>query len=137
MPGKRSGRNKVQRFFCPYCQERLWRLGGTKHHLLLPGIGKNQQNLTNDSKYDEKASEEKISVDPDQWIEEFFCSEHSKLWMLVRKTPHNRLIAVLASNADWQKSAGSPIVDSSSCSASEFTVRMSRRADIRLSRPNQ
>ncbi len=132
MPGKRSSRKKTEQFFCPYCEKRLWRLGGSKHHLLLASSSIDKQNLQLSSKSFKEASEKSACLDPDQWIEEFFCSEHSNLWMLVYRTIHNRLTSVVASKADWQCSTGNPPIDLISSSVSEFSVRMSRRADMRL-----
>jgi hypothetical protein len=132
MPGKRSNRDKVQHFFCPYCEERLWRLGGSKYHLYLPSTSSTQQALQSKSKWIGGSVENKTDVDPNKWIEAFFCRKHSKLWMLVSRTSHDRLVAVLASKTTWQHSTMPPPIDCSSSSVSEFTLRMSRRADIRL-----
>jgi hypothetical protein len=132
MPGKRSNRSKIEQFFCPYCEKRLWRLGGSKHYIFLANVSNPLQSLQNPSNLPRKALEEDACIDRNQWIEEFFCSEHSKLWMLVCRTTHNRLTAVLASKTDWQRSTGTPPINFSNPSVSEFTIRMSRRADVRL-----
>jgi competence CoiA-like predicted nuclease len=131
MPGKRSSRKKVQRFFCPYCQERLWRLGGSKHHLLLPSTKNTQQNLHRNSQRLGKASEKTTDIDPNQWIEEFFCNEHSKVWMLVSRATHDHLTAALATQTDWQRAAVTSPIHSSHGSASKFTIRASRRTEPR------
>jgi hypothetical protein len=136
MPGKRSNRKKIEKFFCPYCEQRLWRLGGPKHYLCLTNASNTQQNSQEPSKPLREELNKSACIDPNQWIEEFFCSEHSKLWMLVCRTTHNRLIAVLASKTDWQRSTGTPCIDFPNPSASEFSIRMSRRADVRLRRRN-
>jgi hypothetical protein len=136
MPGKRSSRKKVEQFFCPYCERRLWRLGGSKHHLFLGSISKTQQDLQTPSNLPRKRSEKNADIDPNQWIEEFFCGEHGRLWMLVCRTTHDRLTAVPASKTDWQRSTGTPSMDFTNPSVSEFSIRMSRRADIRLKRRN-
>jgi hypothetical protein len=136
MPGKRSNRSKIEQFFCPYCEKRLWRLGGSKHYLFLANVSNTPQSSQNSSKSPREVLEEDARIDPDQWIEEFFCGEHSKLWMLVCRTTDNRLIAVLASKADWQRSTRTPCIDFPNPSVSEFSIRMSRRADVRLRRRN-
>jgi hypothetical protein len=132
MPGKRSNRSKIEQFFCPYCEKRLWRLGGSKHYLFFANVSNTQQSLQNPSKPTREALEKGARIDPNQWIEEFFCGEHSKLWMLVCRTTHNRLTAVLASETDWQRSTGTPPIGFPNPSVSEFSIRMSRRADVRL-----
>jgi hypothetical protein len=136
MPGKRSNRNKIEKFFCPYCEKRLWRLGGPKHYLFLASVNNTRKNSQPPSKPPRVALEKSDCIDPNQWIEEFFCDEHSKLWMLVYRTTHNRLTAALASKTDWQRSTGTPSLDFDNPSVSEFSIRMSRRADVRLRRRN-
>jgi hypothetical protein len=136
MPGKRSNRKKVEQFFCPYCEKRLWRLGGSKHHLFLASVSDTQHDLQTPSKLPRKRLEKNACLDPNQWIEAFFCGQHSRLWMLVCRTTYDRLTAVLASKTDWQRSTGTPSMDFTNPSASEFSIRMSRRADVQLRRRN-
>jgi hypothetical protein len=136
MPGKRSNRSKVQHFFCPYCVERLWRLGSSKYHLRLPSPNNAPPKLKNKPNGAGGSVEQMTGIDPNKWLEAFFCSEHGKLWMLVRKIDDRNLLAAsLASKADWQRSTGTPLMDSVNSSVSEFTMRMSRRADVRLRHP--
>jgi hypothetical protein len=135
MPGKRSSRKKVEQFFCPYCEKRLWRLGGSKHNLFLGSSRPSQQNLQNPST-SSTALDKTACIDPNQWLEAFFCSEHSKLWMLVCRTTYNRLAAVLASNTDWQRSTTIPPIDVPNPSVREFSIGMSRRADMRPRQQN-
>jgi hypothetical protein len=133
MPGKRSSRKKIEQFFCPYCEKRLWRLGGSKHNLFL-GSSSSQQSLQNPST-SSKALEKTACIDPNQWIEAFFCSEHSKLWMLVLRTTYDRLTAVLASNADWRQcSTGIPPIDVPNPSARKSSTRVSRRTDVQAAK---
>lgn len=121
MPGKRSSRKKIEHFFCPYCEKRLWRLGGSKHNLFLgSSSSSSRQNLQNPST-PSKVFERSACIDSNQWIEAFFCREHNKLWMLVCRTTHNRLTAVLASNTDWQRSTGISPVDVPNPSVSKFS----------------
>jgi hypothetical protein len=132
MPGKRSNRNKIHNFLCPSCQCRLWRLGNTKHHLFYTGANEIKQNLQISSKKAGMLSVQGDYVDPSKWIEEFFCQSHGKMWLLVSKNTNDCLVSRLATPADWQRSTGTRQPELSNPTVSEYTQRMSRRADIRL-----
>jgi hypothetical protein len=132
MPGKRSSRSKIHNFLCPSCQCRLWRLGNTKHHLFYTGVSEIKQNLQISKKKADMISRQGAYVDPTQWIEEFFCSQHGKMWLLVSKTANDQLISKPATPSDWQRSTGTLRPELSNPTVSEYTQRMSRRADIRL-----
>ena len=45
MPNKRSKRKKSQQFDCIYCQQRLWRLGSSKHYLFYTEASEIKQRL--------------------------------------------------------------------------------------------
>jgi predicted RNA-binding Zn-ribbon protein involved in translation (DUF1610 family) len=132
MSGKRSNRNKIHNFPCPSCQCRLWRSGNAKHHLFYTGASEIKQNLQISSKKAGMISRQGAYVDPGKWIEEFFCPEHGKMWLLVSKNTNDCLMAQPATESDWQRSTGTLRPELSNPTVSEYTQRMSRRADIRF-----
>ncbi len=129
MPAKRSSRSKVHKFYCPSCEGRLWRLGSPKHHLFYLGVGEIKQNLQISTKRAGMLSTKGSYIDSNKWIEEFFCRNHGTMWLLVIKNEGNILRSQLATQSDWQRSTGTLRPDASNPSVSEFTQRMSRRAD--------
>lgn len=81
MLNKCQKRKKFQHS-CIYCKQRLWRLAGSKHCLHREVLEiKQHPNLsrTNVSFLATKC----VYVDNTSWIEEFFCGEHGKMWLLV------------------------------------------------------
>jgi hypothetical protein len=52
-----------QKFYCPHCQKRLWRLGSPKYYDYV------------------QSSENKICVNYNAWLEQFLCEEHDRLWL--------------------------------------------------------
>ncbi len=42
-------------------------------------------------------------VDRDRWIEEFFCPEDGKMWLLISRQKDGSLTQTLATEQDWQK----------------------------------
>jgi len=64
-------------------------------------------------------------VDSGSWIEEFFCGDHGKLWMKVRKTG-SIIVATLATSEDCHKQPAQ-FYQTPNPSVSEFTYRMSRQ----------
>lgn len=87
MFGKRMKRNKVQRFYCPYCERRLWRLNSPKHFLFGLGASDIQPNSN--------------CIDSNFWSEEFFCGEHGKLWMRVTRKSNGKLVITVDTSKDW------------------------------------
>lgn len=87
MPEKCSKHKNVQRFYCAYCNRRLWSLGNPKHFLFYLGETENWQNV----------------VDSNSWIEEFYCGEHGKLWMKLSRKTGSMPVAALATSRDWQQ----------------------------------
>jgi hypothetical protein len=132
MPAKRSSRSKVPSFYCPFCEGRLWRSGSPKHHLFYMGASEIKQNLQISAKKAGLISTRGSYIDPNKWIEEFFCREHGTMWLLLCKDAKNILTSKLATQSDWQCSTGTFRPDLPNPSVSEFTQRMSRRADPRL-----
>ncbi|AGY56514.1 hypothetical protein [Gloeobacter kilaueensis] len=126
MSGKRSKRGKVQRFDCPHCDSRLWRLGSEKHRLFYTQLTDMVQSTGMHRKQAAALMSRGDYVDSTAWIEEFFCGEHGKMWMLVRQDGAGCLRASLPSEQDWQRTTGTVHPHLPNPSVSEFTYRMSR-----------
>jgi hypothetical protein len=71
MSCQRKGNKTTQKFYCPFCQQRLWRLGSPKYYLL--------SQSSHSSKL--SASQTIAHANSERWLEEFFCEEHGNLWM--------------------------------------------------------
>ena len=132
MPGKRSNRKCVQRFYCPYCDRRLWRLGSPKHFVFYLDAGEIQRNVSVSRKNAVVLASKGEYVDNNSWIEEFFCAEHGKLWMKVVKKDEGKLVATLAMSNDWQQTTRTILADGRNPSVSEFSYRMSRQVGKKL-----
>ena len=126
MPNKRS-RRQVHHFHCPYCHNRLWRLGSPKHHLFYRNKAELQQYLGMTHKKAALLNNQKSThVDDNRWIEEFFCPQHSKIWLLVTRHQDGSLTEKIACERDWQKTVHTIDPNFSNPSVSEFSYRMSR-----------
>lgn len=132
MAGKRSNRN-VQRFNCPYCERRLWRLGSPKHFLYYLQPSEIQQNVNISRKNAVFLANKGIYVDSNSWIEEFLCGDDGKLWLKVNRKSDATLVTTLASSKDWLQTTRTILPDTPNPSVGEFTYRMSRQAGIKLS----
>lgn len=129
MPRKRSSRKRIQQFLCPFCEKRLWRLGGSKHYMYYMEKGQIKKNLQISSKKAGLLATQSPYIDSSRWIEDFFCSEHGLLWLLISKGSEGTLTATLAQQADWEHSTGTVEPNHANPSVSEFSRRMSRRAE--------
>lgn len=89
---QRSQRQRPQRFFCPHCERRLWRLGSPKHFLLHQGLSNIPPNLDISSKQAIFLAAK--VVDNDTWVEEFLCGEDGKLRLLVHIKENGTLVTV-------------------------------------------
>lgn len=132
MSNKRSKRKRTQKFFCNYCGQQLWRLGSPKHHLFYKEIPDLKRNLNISHKSAVFLATKGVYVDHSSWIEEFFCEDHGKLWMLVRKKPDGTLDAIPATGNHWKCTTKTIDPDLPNPSVSEFSYRISRRAGIQL-----
>lgn len=126
MPNKRS-RRRVQHFFCPNCQQRLWRTGKSKYHLHYQNVSEIKQNLnTTRKKATFLAHQNSVYVDRDRWIEEFFCSEHGIVWLLISRQTDGNYSYRAAKERDWQKTGRTLEPRTANPSISEYSHRMSR-----------
>jgi hypothetical protein len=86
-----------------------------------------KQNLNISSKNAGFLAAKGAYIDTNCWIEEFFCGEHGKMWMLVSKQADGTLVAVPPRSNDWNRTTGTINPDNPNPSVSEFSYRMSRR----------
>ena len=133
MPNQRKNRSKTQKFWCPHCQRRLWRLGSQKHYVFYHDISEIKKNLNITRK---KASflvnQSNPYIDRNSWIEEFFCEGHGKIWMRLSKKTDGTIVALLAKSSDWECTTGTTNPNVPNPSVSEFSYRMSRGTDKTL-----
>ncbi|OKH21784.1 hypothetical protein [Chroogloeocystis siderophila] len=132
MPGKRSSRKNVTRFFCPYCEQRLWRRGGEKYHLFYTGALEIQQNVSMPRQSAVMLAAKGVYVDNNVWIEEFTCGQHGKMWLKVCRKEDGRTVTSLATHKDWKRTSRTIHPETPNPSVSEFTYRMSRQTSTKL-----
>lgn len=102
MSGKRSNRSKTQKFYCPYCEERLWRTGGCKHYLFYADMSEINHSSKISARQRGMLVDKNAQIDYRKWIEKFFCRNHGKVWLLVSKSEFSHLTTRLAVSSDWQ-----------------------------------
>lgn len=132
MPGKRSKRKNVQRFYCPYCERRLWRLGSPKHFLFYLEAAEIHQNVNISRKNAVFLAAKGAYVDSNSWIEEFLCTGDGKLWLKVNRKSCGTLVTALATAKDWKQTTHTILPNTPNPSVSEFSYRMSRQAGVKL-----
>lgn len=103
MSSRGSRQQKTQRFNCPHCGERLWRVDGQKHYLVHTGAAENQENLDSSTTTANDVGSSGSFLDKNTWIEEFFCGEHGQIWLLVQRHKDGSLNSALAESPDWRK----------------------------------
>lgn len=127
MPNKRSSRKKIKHYFCPFCEQRLWRLGTVKYHLFYKNAAEISKNTGITSKKAKLlATQSTTYSDNKKWIEGFCCSEHGTHWLLI-SVRENKYEYRLAKEKDWLCTGRTLNPNVSNPSVSEFTLRMSRK----------
>ena len=127
MPNKRSGRNKTKKFFCPFCKQRLWRNGKEKYHLFYQNAAEIRENTGISAKKSKLlAAQNSTYLDRTKWIENFCCSNHGVLWLLI-STNNDGFEYRLAQEKDWLQTNKTQDPRTPNPSVSEFTLRMSRK----------
>lgn len=131
MSKKRSNRSKTPKFYCPYCDRRLWRQGTGKHSLYFQGVAEvqSQFNLTK-KKASMLVGQNSVQVDRSTWLEEFFCEVDGKMWLKVSKDLDGRMTTAVAEEKHWKQSTRTIDPNKPNPSVSEFTYRMSRKSAI-------
>lgn len=127
MPNKRSSRRQTKKFFCPYCQQRLWRSGNNKHHLYYENAEEIRKNTGITLKKAKLLSLQSATyLDRNKWIESFCCSSHGMMWLLISVRDKNYEYRLAKAN-DWLRTDKTVDPRIANPSVSEFTLRMSRR----------
>ncbi len=131
MANKRSRRKQTLKVQCPYCEKRLWRMDGDKHYIFYSDKVEIQREMNLSPKKASLVAGEigNTVVDRKTWLEEFYCSEHGKMWMRLKKIDDQTMETKLASQHDWKRSTKTPNPEQPNPSVSEFTLRMSKRTD--------
>lgn len=132
MPNKRSKRKTTQKFFCVHCQQRLWRLSSTKHFLFYKEVADIKHHLGVSRKNAMLLAAKGACVNSNTWLEEFFCGEHGKMWLLVSKKPDGQLSTTPATGEHWQHTTGTIDPNLPNPTVSEFSYYMSRRTHPHL-----
>lgn len=132
MPGKRRRRSDTERFSCPSCGNRLWRIGSEKHLIFYSEASDFVRYMGLSRRQAAMAMAQGGRTDRRTWIEEFFCAEHGKMWLLIQNLQCGKMTTTVATDYDWKRSTGTQNPDCLNPSVSEYTQRMSRRAQILL-----
>lgn len=127
MANKRSRCRKTPTFSCPHCNQRLWRNGSQKHYLFYQGSSDIKANLNLSTKNAKFLAARGVYVDRSSWLEEFFCGEHGRMWLLLKRKEDGSLVSTPAKAQHWKQSTGTPDPERPNPSVSDFTYRMSRR----------
>ena len=126
MPNKRSKRKKTRKYFCPYCEERLWRSGGVKYYLYYKDAEEIRHNTGITMKKAKLLSLQSTTyLDRSKWIESFCCPNHGLMWFIV-SIRSDWYEYNLAQEKDWLKTNRTLDPRISNPSVGEFTLRMSR-----------
>jgi hypothetical protein len=130
MPGKRSKRKETERFACPNCENRLWRIGSEKYPIFCSEASDFVHYLGLARKQVPLAMTQGVRSEHRAWIEEFFCRDHGNMWILIRNLQCGKTVTNAATENDWKRSTGTQHPGSFNPSVSEFTQRMSRHPQI-------
>lgn len=126
MSNKGSKRKQTRKYFCPYREERLWRLGSTRHYLYYVNPVEIRRNTGISLKKAKLLSLQSTTyLDKSKWIELFYCSNHDLMWFKV-STDGDKYDYNLAKEKDWLQTNRTLDPRISNSSVSEFTLRMSR-----------
>ncbi|MEL6931224.1 MAG: hypothetical protein AAFO95_21770 [Cyanobacteria bacterium J06600_6] len=127
MSNKRSNRKKTKKYFCPDCDQRLWRLGNSKHHIYYQNAEEIRKNTGMSLKKAKLLSLQNTTyLDPNKWIEAFCCPTHGMMWIFVSVQDQNYRYR-LAEASDWSRTDKTIDPRIGNPSVSEFTLRMSRK----------
>lgn len=102
MPSKCSNQKNAQRFYCPKCDRRLWRVGNSKYFLSYTEVSESRR-------YVKMLHQEALLLTAKgthnschSWVEEFVCGEHGTLWMKLSKQADGSLYTSLATTNDYR-----------------------------------
>jgi hypothetical protein len=130
MSNKRSKRKTIKQFFCPFCDDcitRLWRLGSPKHHIFYQNAQQIRQNFQLSAKKAAfLANQNSTHLDPNTWLEEFFCPTHGKMWLHLSRQNQQELVYRPSKREDWRQTNKTYDPTNPHPSVSEFSYRISR-----------
>ena len=128
MANKRSKRKKIKKFYCPYCNLRLWRIGNTKYYKFYQNAAQIKQNTGLSAKKSAfLATQYTTYLDKNRWIEAFCCEKHGMMWLLISASEEGSYEYRIAREKDWLQTDKTQDPNNSNPSVSEFTKRMSRK----------
>lgn len=134
MPNKRRGRSTKIKFLCPHCQSCLFRLGSKKHFLFYSSAEEISSYLSMPKKKAVILASQGVFTDRTSWLEEFFCTQHGTLWLVIQSNLEGAFTSRAAEESDWKKTTGTIDPALPNPSVSEFTYRMSRQTHGQLRR---
>ena len=127
MANKRNNRKKVKKFYCPLCENRLWRLGTTKYYFYYKNDTEIRKNTGLSTKKAKLLINQNITyLDTNRWIEGFHCSNDGNIWLNIAVQSDDYQYR-LAKREDWLQTNKTLDPEVSNPSVSEFTIRMSRK----------
>jgi hypothetical protein len=85
-------KNLVQKFNCPWCGQRLWRLGSPQQQPRTP-VRFEPPHLAAKNRASGLTEEERNVGQLDIWREEFFCEAHGLMWIELSQQADGSLIA--------------------------------------------
>lgn len=128
MPNKRSKRKKIKKFYCPYCNLRLWRIGNSKYYKYYQNAAQIKQNTGLSAKKSAfLANQYTTYLDKNRWIEAFCCEKHGMMWLLISASEEGNCEYRIAREKDWLQTDKTPDPNNPNPSVSEFSQRMSRK----------
>ncbi|AGY56696.1 hypothetical protein [Gloeobacter kilaueensis] len=127
MPGKRSHYKRRFAPQCPDCELQVYRLNSTRHSIYIEGAEAIARALSIPYKRALLIASQGPIVDRNQWLEEFYCPMHGRVWLqVVRERSSGQIRAQLPDAALWKRSIGTLDPNHPNPSVSEFTLSNSR-----------
>jgi hypothetical protein len=127
MPGKRSYFRRSLKSECPCCGAYLHRINSQKFRLYADKAEDIESELkVSRAKARQMALQGPVSL-KDTWIEEFYCTDHGRMWLQVRRGQgENGYLTNVPPASVWKRTAQTIDPDHPNTSVSEFTLRNSR-----------
>jgi len=128
MPGKRSHFKRSLHLPCPKCQLPLRRLNSCRYTVFAEdaadirsalGIPRSRAKLL--------ASQGPVTL-RSQWVEEFLCPDHGRMWLKVQRTAVGAYTACVPEAALWRRLLHTIDPDHTNPSVSKYTLHHSRQA---------
>jgi hypothetical protein len=129
MAERRNRRRKRVLTYCSVCAARLWRINSDRHYLFANSSAEIRQlsGMTR-KKAAMFTQQSNTFVDRHRWLEEFFCTDHGPLWLLLEQDADGSINTSVPDPKIWEQTTGTIDPRKPNPSVSEFTFRMSRRA---------